>query len=179
MEHPERKSLRLKNYDYSTPGAYFITICTKDRRCVLSEIETGRTDLVGALHEAPALHPVLSREGECVRRVLEDIPGRFQEVRLERYVIMPNHIHLLLTIGEARAIHESPLRQAGKRSLLGKVVGYIKMNSSREIHAIRPGEDVWQRSYYDHVIRNEEDLRQIAEYIDTNPARWAEDRFHP
>ena len=90
---------------------------------------------------------------------------------------MPNHIHLLLRITEDRAIRESPLRENGSRSLLDKAVGFLKMNSSKAIHALFPDLTVWQRSYHEHVIRGEDDHRMIWDYIDTNPARWAEDRY--
>ena len=73
---------------------------------------------------------------------------------------------------------ESPLQPGGKRSLLDRAVGYLKMNSSREIHRLYPDLEVWQRSYYDHVIRNEDDWRTVAEYIDANPAKWSDDRFY-
>lgn len=116
-ERPVRKSVRLKEYDYSAPGAYFLTICTQIRRCILSNIiMEPQTGAVGALHEAP-------------------------------------------------------LQEDHKRSVLSKAIGYLKANSSKEIHRFRPGEDIWQRAYYDHVVRNEDDLRQIVEYIESNPAR--------
>ena len=183
MDTPRRKSMRLEQYDYNTPGAYFITVCTRERRCILALIEKSPINAVGALHEAPAVGHWLTPEGECVRRYIEAIPARWPAVRPDRYVIMPNHIHLLLTIdGEQtireRAIRESPLQPGGLRSLLDKVIGYLKMNSSRDIHRIRPGELIWQRSYYDHVVRNGDDFCQIADYIDANPTRWAEDRFY-
>ena len=177
MDQPARKTIRLKDYDYSSPGAYFITICTRGRRCILSEIEKLDGGAVGALHEAPAVRHTLTPEGECVRRYIEAIPGRWPAVHVDSYVIMPNHIHLLLHIDTAWAIHESPLRPNGKRSLISNVVGYLKMNSSREIHHLQPGKQIWQRSFYDHVVRNEADFLQAAEYIGANPARWENDRF--
>ena len=177
MDRPERKPLRLKNYDYSAPGSYFITVCTHEKRCILSRIITLPVSAVGALHEAPAVRHALTQEGECVRRYIEAISTRWPEVSVDRYVIMPNHIHLLLQIHGERALHEAPLQD--HRSLLAKSIGYLKMNSSRDIHAFRPGEVIWQRSYYDHVIRNDAEYAEIAEYIAANPSRWAEDRFHP
>ena len=178
MDLPNRKPTRLKSYDYSTPGAYFITVCTREKRCILSRIVKRQSESVGALHEAPAVELVLTPEGKCVRRYIEAVPSRWPMVHMDRYVIMPNHIHLLLSVESGRAIRESPLQAGGKRSLISNVIGYLKMNSSRDIHAIRPEEIVWQRSFYDHVIRGEDDYRTVAEYIDGNPMKWSEDRFY-
>ena len=135
VELPQRKALRIKTYDYSSPGAYFVTICTHERRCILSEIS------VGALHEAPAVH--LTDEGRCVQQVIEELPLRYPTLHVDQYVIMPNHIHLLLSITEERALREAPLQGDGKRSLLGQAIGFLKMNSSKTIHVLRPGLPVW------------------------------------
>ena len=171
MELPQRKHTRLPGYDYSAPGAYFITVCTHKHKCILSEIT------VGAIHESPTVH--LTPAGLCVQRATEDLAARFPDLRVEKYVIMPNHLHLLIEIAEDRAVRERPLRSERKRSLLDMAVGFLKMNSSKQIHAMYPDMAVWQRSYHDHIIRGEDDYREIWNYIDTNPARWREDCFHP
>ncbi len=168
---PRRKQNRLVGYDYSAPGAYFLTICTHEKRCFLSRIN------VGALHEAPAVS--LSPEGEIVRQVIESLPERFPALRVEKYVIMPNHVHLLLVITSDRALREAPLRSDRGRSLLAKAVGYLKMNSSRQIRVWRPELVVWQRSFHDHIVRGEADYLEIWSYIDGNPTKWTEDRFYP
>ena len=170
MDYPRRKTTRLENWDYSENAAYFVTICTQDRACILSEIP------VGALHEAPAAK--LTKMGMVVQKVIESLPERYPAITIDKYVIMPNHIHLLMKIGMERAIHESPLRQE-KRSLLSQVIGYLKMNSSKEIHILYPEKKVWQRSYHNHIIRNDKDYLEIWQYIDNNPARWAEDCYKP
>ena len=172
MAFLQRKQIRLPNYDYSSPGAYFVTICTHDRRCILSEIA------VGALHEAPAVSVRLTQIGQIVDEVIQSLPTRYVNLTVDQYVIMPNHIHLLLRIAAGRALREAPLREVGARSLLSQAVGYLKMNSSKRIHEKYPEMQVFQRSYHEHVIRGEEDYRQIREYIDTNPAKWAEDRYY-
>lgn len=180
MDRPARKPNRLRNYDYSAPGAYFLTICTYDRQQCLSTIVTveseSRGTAVGALHEAPAVCHTLTPEEECVRRSTESTSARWPGVSVDRYVIMPNHVHMLVRIHEDRSIRESTLQGNGKRSLISKVIGYLKMTSSRDVHDFRPG-PLWQRSYYDHVIRNEAEYAEIAEYIGANPARWGSDRF--
>jgi REP element-mobilizing transposase RayT len=112
-----------------------------------------------------------------VEAAINKIPDRFG-VEIPRYMIMPNHIHLLVTVLESspeRAIHESPLR---KRSVISQIVGYLKMNASKQIHSLNPLETVWQRSFHDHIIRNERDYERIWDYIDTNPLKWEDDCFY-
>ena len=125
--------------------------------------------------EAPAAK--LTKAGIIVQNVIESLPERYPDIKIDNYVIMPNHVHLLLQIDRERAIHESPLQEERKRSLLSQVIGYLKMNSSKEIHALYPERKVWQRSYHDHVVRNDNDYHDIWNYIDTNPAKWENDRY--
>ena len=167
MDRPKRKRLRLPHFDYSSPGAYFVTICTRDRRCILSDIT------VGALHEAPEAHVQLTPIGLIVQAVIEALPSRYPDLAVVHFVIMPNHIHLLLQINEAS------LRANQSRSLLAQAIGFLKMNSSRRIHQKYPDLVIWQRSYHEHVIRNEKDYQEIWNYIEGNPSKWAEDRYHP
>ena len=165
---PARKNLRLTDYDYNTPGAYFITICTHNRRNMWSRI-------VGAIHESPAPH--LTDWGNIADRVIRDLPENIG-VTVDRYVIMPNHIHMILMINDSdyqRAIRESPLRG---RSIISKAVGYIKMNASKSIRNQYGDISVWQRGYYDHIIRNEQDYITIANYIDENPLKWKLDKLY-
>ncbi len=167
-ELPKRKRLRLRNFDYSTPAAYFITVCTRDRKNTLSHI-------VGGIHESPETK--LTKYGEIVDVFINNISEHFK-VNIERYVIMPNHIHLIIRITddeELRAIRESPLRG---RSIVSKVVGYIKMNASKEIHNRHGETNVWQRGFYDHVIRNQHDYEEISNYIYLNPTRWQVDKLY-
>ena len=167
-ELPKRKRLRLHNFDYSTPGAYFITMCTHNRKCTLSHI-------VGAIHESPEWE--LTEYGKIVDRLINHIPEHYK-AEIDRYVIMPNHIHLVVIISddeEFRAIRESPLRG---RSVISKVIGYIKMNASKEIHSRYGNTTVWQRGFHDHIIRDRHDYEKIAEYIYENPIKWQYDCFY-
>ena len=165
---PVRKPLRMFHYDYNTPGAYFLTFCTHNRKHFLSHI-------VGAIHESP--EPRLTICGKIVDAVIQNIPAHLH-VTVDRYVIMPNHVHLIAVITEEdvlREIRESPLQS---RSIMSKLIGYIKMNASKAIRQHYGDVAVWQRGYRDHVIRNREDYVALAEYIQTNPIRWELDRFY-
>ncbi len=165
---PKRKRNRLKNYDYSTPTAYFITVCTEGRRRTLSKI-------VGAIHESPA--PKLTEYGKIVEETIRSLPAHLG-VRIDRYVIMPNHLHLIVFVLESeerRAIRESPLQG---RSVISKTMGYIKMRASREIRRRFGDVAVWQRSFHDHIIRDRDDYEKIAKYIAENPINWGKDCFY-
>ena len=169
MDLPKRKRNRLENWDYSSNGAYFITICTFQRETILGRV-------VGAIHESPASGIELTRIGKIVRDTVETLPQKFPEIRLEKYVVMPNHVHLLLLIDrDPRAHRDAPL-QSG-RSLISQTIGFFKMNASKKAHAIDPGIKLWQRSFHDHIIRNDEDFLRIWEYIEINPIKWHEDCF--
>ena len=156
MELPKRKLTRLPDYDYASPGAYFITICTKNRSCILSNITVGADALGG-----PSLQ--LTDTGKVVEQYLlsaERMPGFL----IDKYVVMPNHIHMILRIESGPPRASAPT--------VSDAVGAIKRLVNRRL-----GHDIWQRSFHEHVIRNERDYREIWEYIDGNPARWAEDRY--
>lgn len=176
---PVRKPLRLRNFDYNSPGAYFITFCTHNREKTLSRIT------VGALHEAPANE--LTERGRIVDEVIQTVPEHLG-VCVDAYVIMPNHVHLILVIEagkQHRALHEAPLREEHiahkrkmERSAISKTVGYIKMNASKRIRSCYGDGEVWHRRYHDHVVRNQRDYDMIAEYIQENPLRWQKDCFY-
>ncbi len=167
MDLPKRKSPRLKEFDYNTSGYYFITICTHNKAKTLSK--------VGAIHESP--ETILSEKGKIVDDVINNIPSHLC-VRIDKYVIMPNHIHMILVADRRvlpRAIRESPLHT---RSIVDKAVGYIKMNVSKRVHNELSNGKVWQRSFHDHIIRDENDYLKIWHYIDTNPIKWEYDCFY-
>ena len=161
---PKRKPNRLRYFDYSSPGAYFITLCTNGRKCTLSRI-------VGAIHESPEIQ--LTEWGVLIDDEIKHIQDRFQAV-IDCYVIMPNHIHLIIRL-PYRA-EENTLQSA--RSEISKIVGLIKMQTSKKIHKNYPNEKIWQRSFHDHVIRNRSDYEKIAAYIRDNPLKWKSDCFY-
>lgn len=163
MELPKRKPNRLPSFDYSTPGAYFITICVQDRKCVLGSI-VGGGDL-----DAPQVW--LTQIGEVVRRNVE-LSRKIANIHIDKYVIMPNHIHLILLV-DGIGIGGSSRSQAPTNAIVPHYVSALKRFCHRDI-----GKKIFQRSYHDHVIRGEKDYLKIWEYIDNNPARWKEDCFY-
>ena len=175
MDLPQRKRIRLPDYDYSSPGTYFVTVCTQNRRCILSDIVVGD----GVLDVPQAR---LTSSGMCVRDTLLEIEQHYKWLSLDHYVIMPNHIHLLLRIeGNGPSGTPAPTNMdngpsgtpAPTNETLPKLISTFKRFTNR-----RCGMQLWQRSYHEHVIRGESDYREIWEYIDTNPAKWAEDRYY-
>ena len=169
MELPQRKNIRLKGYDYSQNGYYFVTICTQNRSHLFGKV-------VGAIHESPEISPMkLNTNGMIVKSVIGNLSNGFSDIHIAHYVIMPNHLHMIVVIFGDRAIRESPLP---KRSSLSKLIGYLKMNTMKQIHALNKNKNVWQRGYYDHIIRNEAEYQKIWEYIDTNPLKWEFDMYY-
>ena len=162
MERTERKPLRLQAYDYATPGAYFVTICTHKKRKILSKI-------VGQ-GLAPA-ESRLSDSGEIVKRQLLFLKDRYPSIKIDKYIIMPNHVHAIIMI-EVQAAGASPC------PTLSDVICAFKSLSAREYKKYYPNDRLWQTSYYDHVIRGEKDYLEIWSYIDGNPDKWLEDRFY-
>ena len=158
MELPKRKPNRLKNFDYSSAGAYFVTACTEDRKCLLGKI-------VGEDIILPNYRVQLSRYGKTVDNAIKNISAHYGNVTVDKYVIMPNHVHLILMYENSGRIISSPT--------VSTVVGQMKRYASKEA-----GISLWQRSFHDHVIRNEEDYLKIWEYIDTNALKWEKDCFY-
>lgn len=160
--YPKRKHPRLPHFDYSTAGVYFITICTQNRRCLLSEV-VGRGLAPAGLS--------LTEYGKIAEEQLHLIPKRYPYVRIDHYVIMPNHIHVLLCLtGETAG--ESP------RPTLTDIVCAYKSLTTRACKKHMPIDKLFQVSFYEHVVRNETDYGEIARYIQGNPARWHEDTLY-
>lgn len=199
---PNRKSIRLSGYDYSQNGSYFVTICTQNRINLFGEI-------VGAIHESPDMiheSPVmkLNEMGKIVGSVLKTLPKRFPIV-LNEFQIMPNHVHMVIQIvgagvtppvinghenrigHENRAPTNNDVRAGYSRPTLGNIIAYFKYQSTKSINSFyRTGGNIpalypkiWQRNYYEHIIRNEQELYKIQKYIQTNPQIWDRDRNNP
>ena len=153
-----RKPNRLPGYDYAQSGAYFVTICTKDRQNLLSRIVKGEGDLSDAVD--------LTHAGEAVEAELLGINQIYRCVRVDSYVIMPNHVHMIF------AIHEDT-GQGSTAPKVSRIVQQMKGAVSKRL-----GEAIWQKGYYDHVIRNEQDYLVKRRYIEENPLKWAQDEYY-
>ena len=165
-----RKSIRLKGYDYAQPGAYFVTVCTQDRACVFGEIVDGQMRL--------------NTMGRIAADCWQAIPGHFQAAELDAWVAMPNHFHgiVWMTDVPVGATHASPLHASDPpRRPLGTIIGSFKSATTKRINMLRgtPGTPVWQRNYHEHIIRNEDVLCRIRQYILDNPSHWPMDRENP
>ena len=172
-EKYHRRSIRLKGYDYSQEGAYFVTVCTHNRECIFGEV-------------------LLNEFGKIVESVWFDLPKHYPNVELDAFVIMPNHVHGIMIVGDvavgadfkpaptmAMAAAKEPVPTGGYA--LSEVVRGFKTFSARRINEIRAtsGTPVWQRNYYEHIVRDEDRLNRIREYIINNPMRWQFDRENP
>lgn len=168
---PNRRSIRLKGFDYSRLGAYFVTICTDNGECLFGDIVDGK------------MH--LNEAGVAIQDIWLESAGAYEEIGLDYYVIMPNHFHgIILFTKQLGSIQNTPLhmsRNQRRNMGLSKYIGRFKMLSAKQINIIRqtPGVTVWQRNYYEHIIRNDDDLSRIREYIENNPLKWELDEYNP
>jgi REP element-mobilizing transposase RayT len=184
---PIRRSIRLREYNYAQAGAYFVTIVTQDRVCLFGEVVDGEM--------------MLNEFGRIVHAVWDDLPNHYPAVECGVFVVMPNHVHGIIVldgggVGESdvgagfKPARSGPtpsttpragLKPAPTRTGLSEIVRAFKTFSARRIKEIRGayGLSVWQRNYYEHVVRNEEDLNRIHEYIVNNPLQWELDRENP
>ena len=151
MALPKRKHPRLKDYDYSQNGCYFVTICVKKRENLLSQIDKIKNEVV------------LNDMGVQIEKFILKIASVYEGIFVDNYVIMPDHIHLLLRIEGKKDKLVQPKLQTIIRS--------FKTMVTKEI-----GESIWQTSYYDHVVRNEQDYMNVWNYIETNPCRWLKNK---
>lgn len=158
MELPKRKQNRFKNYDYSQNGAYFITACTKDRHELLWD--------VGARIARPQDAAALSEYGVIIDAAIREIPEHYPCISVDKYVVMPNHIHMILAIAneDGRAMRAPTIA-----TIINQMKGYV----TKQI-----GFSLWQKLFHDHIIRNEQEYQKIWEYIDTNPIKWEDDCFY-
>ena len=185
-----RRSIRLEGFDYSSEGAYYVTIVVRGRDCLFGEIIDGK------------MH--LNRYGEIVQKWWYEIANHFQNVELGAFVIMPNHVHGIIWITDERRgevlsprdnpnsdnldLHEYPFTNQGgetpplRKPTLGQIVAYFKYQSTKEMNRIETDKAItkfWQRNYYEHVIRDEKDLQNKTDYIESNPILWDEDDDNP
>ncbi len=172
-----RRSIRLKDYDYSNAGAYFVTICTQNRECLFGEIRNGVMEL--------------NQYGCIVKNCWNDLINHYFFAELDTHTIMPNHMHGIINITDTVGVVGAGFKPApteptapaltGKRHGLSEIVRALKTFSSRRINKLRnrPGVPVWQRNYYERIIRNEKGMNKIKEYIINNPLQWDLDKENP
>ncbi|MBQ1263467.1 MAG: transposase [Oscillospiraceae bacterium] len=161
MDLPKRKTTRLRNYDYSQNGAYFITICARNKQCIFSHI-------VGEGLAPP--ENKLTEYGKVAKQEFINLENRYN-IRIDKYVIMPNHIHAIIII-------ENLAGGASPSPTISDIICTFKSMVTRKCHNINPNQIIWQRSFHDHIIRGERDYLKIWDYIDTNPHKWSEDCFY-
>lgn len=149
MDLPKRKSPRIVGYDYSSTNYYFITICTYDKRCIFGK--------PGALNWL----------GKCAEENLHMISKLYPNIRIDKYVIMPNHMHVIFDIQDSK-----------EKENLSVVIGQYKMSVTKKVREKIPEFQVWQRSFHDHVIRNKNSYEKIWLYIEYNPIKWEDDCFY-
>lgn len=155
MTLPVRKKLRLENYDYSSDGYYFVTICTHNREKLFGKITNDNNTV--------ELNPA----GKIVDYHIRNIEKHYENIRIDKYTVMPNHIHLIVVIGCNFELNGT------RNPNLSYIIGLFKSGVTKEI-----GKSVWQKRFHDHVIRNEKTYLKIWEYIDTNPLKWKQDIFY-
>lgn len=170
----KRKKLRLPDYDYSQEGWYFVTICVKDRKCLFGEVVNGEM--------------VLNEVGKIVDREWNKTSEIRKNVSLDVCIVMPNHIHGIIII-ESQNVGVCRWQTRTKRGLesqsIGSLINHFKSACTKQIKIFfpekfeQPLETIWQRNYYEHVIRNEKSLNEIQNYILNNPLKWEYDKENP
>jgi REP element-mobilizing transposase RayT len=171
-----RRSIRLKEYDYSQSGAYFVTICMHNKKCLLGKVKNGNIEL--------------SIPGQIIKKWWLELPHKFPNIKIDEYIVMPNHLHGIISIVKRNVGADLCVCPNNKGEHIGsplqKIIQWFKtMTTNEYIRRIKreglpPFHDkFWQRNYYEHVIRNEYKLNKIREYIQNNPLRWYLDKENP
>jgi putative transposase len=184
-ERQHRRSIRLPGYDYRQPGAYFVTICTRERECLFGDVVGGKMGLNDA--------------GTIVLNCWKAIPRHFGGVCLDAFVVMPNHVHGIIVLLDVRRTSDAarshvaaprPVENGGidlsmpdgtVPGSLGAIIQNFKAVSTRKVSASRgvPGVPIWQRNYYERILRDEDEMQRIQDYIEINPVFWEEDEHNP
>ena len=166
---PRRKAIRLKGYDYSRNGLYYVTICTKDRKCLFGEIKDGKMQK--------------NEYGEILESVWNGLPSHYTNIVLHEHIVMPDHFHAIIQIDNGHndgnasvgdGFKPSPTDTQPMKHGLTEFVRALKTFSARKINELRQmsGTPVWQRNYYEHIIRNDDEYCKTVNYIKENPAKW-------
>jgi REP element-mobilizing transposase RayT len=164
---PGRRTIRLKEYDYANPNWYYVTICTKNKRCAFGNVHKGKLvpNELGKVAKAEWLRTKTIRPN----------------IDLDYYIIMPNHIHGIIIIESRGVKHYAPTKKfISPSQTLGAIVRGFKSSVTKRINEMNKtyGKKLWQRNYYEHIIRNEQDLYRIRKYIQLNPLKWELDEYY-
>ena len=166
-ELPVRKNIRLSGYDYKRNGAYFITICVKNGHRILWSNDVGAA--FGRPCFSDIYRPRLSEIGFVIENEIKKIANIYDDVNIDKYVIMPNHIHMIIRLSESEGVDGRP--QAAPT--ISRIINKFKGSITKQI-----GYSIWQKLFHDRIIRDEEEYQRIWNYIEENPAKWTEDRYY-
>lgn len=160
-KYPQRKNMRNPRFNYSYPGAFFITICTKDKKCILSSVIKNDDELYPKV--------VLTNIGAIADKYINQLKDFYDNIFIKQYVIMPNHIHLIIQINRTVEMNDivEPQQTPAKFSKVSLLISTFKRFCNKEY-----GENIWQSRSFDHVIRNEFDYAECVKYIKNNPRKW-------
>ena len=178
-ELKKRKAPRYQSFDYNSVGGYFITICTQNRRCILSRIVgTGVPDCPSETGVLDCPQPELTRYGEIADKYIKQLNDFYEHLSVEKYVIMPNHIHFLLWVKENKTDNGQsrtpvPTNVERANNACSQFVSTFKRFCNKEY-----GENIWQARFNDHIIRNRDDYEEHVKYIYENPMRWYYDELY-
>ena len=161
MDYPSRKLQRLKHYDYSENGAYFVTVCANQHRSIFSRIYP--------INQQGMFRNRHTELGDIAEATLLEMQQRFPGITIDKYVIMPNHIHAIICIEQV---------SSSKKATLSDVLCAFKSLTTRACKKASSIDVVFQKSFYDHIIRDDAEYQRIWQYIDTNPARWRDDCYY-
>ncbi len=171
LNRHHRHSMRLQGFDYTQEGAYFVTACLQDRACLFGDISDGKM--------------ILNDAGLMAEKCWNEIPAHFPHIELDEFVVMPNHIHGIIVLHDGRGTAcRAPTAERFGKPVAGSLSTVIRsfksavtkcFNESRNVS----GHRIWQRNYYEHIIRDDASLNLIRQYIIENPSRWAEDEENP
>ena len=173
---PKRRTIRLINYDYSQDGLYFVTVCCQDKICRFGKVEDGVM--------------VLNDAGKIAKQCWLDMPVHFPHIILHEFIIMPNHIHGIIEIShfvgaknlspEYETLFQSPSKTIGSiiRGFKIGVTKWFNNNRAKDFSPLQKSKPIWQRNYYEHIIRNEQSHQQITDYIINNPFNWGNDKYY-
>jgi REP element-mobilizing transposase RayT len=160
-----RRSIRMPGFDYSQPGSYYVTLVTHNRMCLFGIIQSAK------------MH--LNLVGQCVESYLLSLHTHFP-INLDAWIIMPNHVHILMTINQPVSAPQSDiLPKSSHAGTLGAIVQNIKSVTTRRVNSLNNLSQIplWQRNYYEHIIRDQDDFERIREYIQENPSTWQNDEL--